>query len=150
MAQPTQRRYVGSSRRAPEERGRSGAPRLSSAYNSPPLAPRPERKRLPGAEGPPEGKQGGRCYCQGGLLRVSLALADLAKQGGRIMMNSASKRNRPSLHGGRVGPEARRSMMIASGRRWSVSARRLCRGVTNRIFTLVAVSDWTIVLGGRL
>ena len=36
--------------------GRSGAPRLSTAYNSLPPAPRPERKRLPGAEGPPEGK----------------------------------------------------------------------------------------------
>ena len=34
----------------------SGAPRLSRAYNAPPPAPRPERKRLPGAEGPPEGK----------------------------------------------------------------------------------------------
>ena len=38
--------------------GRSGAPRLSTAYNPPPPAPRPERKRLPGAEGPPEGTHG--------------------------------------------------------------------------------------------
>ena len=52
----------------------SGQPYASAASTTPPPAPWPERKRLPGADGPPEGENGRAVFPDarsGGLSAIS-------------------------------------------------------------------------------